>query len=238
MNENLDKDALTFFGVITASVSHELNNVLSIISEYSGLLEDLVLADDQGRPIDKERIRKIAQNIAEQINREKKIIKLLNRFAHRVDAPIMEFNLNELLGDIVRLSTRFASLKKVTLEISLPEEHITIVNNPLAVQYSIFLCLNLALEFSTAQNSIYTKLAKDNSQAIITIVTTLVGTDQDTIDKLEYIAVILKNLGGEITFMTRGLNERVFRLTIPLSQANATGKNKENYSDEHKDIIG
>jgi signal transduction histidine kinase len=221
----LDKDALTFFGTITASVSHELNNVLSIISEYSGLLEDLVLADDHGRPIDKEKVRKIAQNISEQVKREQKIIKLLNRFAHRVDAPIMEVNLNELLSDITRLSNRFASLKKVTLEVTLPEEQIKIINNPIAIQYIIFLLVSLALEFSIAENSISTNLKKENMQVLITIETPRLETDKETSKKLEYISLITNNLGGEISSISVGDNRQLFKLSIPLAMARERGEN-------------
>ena len=105
---------LAFFGTITASVSHELNNILSIINEYSGLLDDLILAESKGKPIEKVRIQKIALNIAEQIKRQRDIIKLLNRFAHRVDVPIAQFNLNELVNDIIKLSQRFASLRRIS----------------------------------------------------------------------------------------------------------------------------
>ena len=115
MNDNrlLHDMELAFFGTITASVSHELNNVLSIINEYSGLLDDLVSGDNKDKPIEKERIQKIALNIAKQIKREQGIIKLLNRFAHRVDNTLVKFNLNELVTDITRLSQRFASLKRI-----------------------------------------------------------------------------------------------------------------------------
>ena len=38
------QNGFAFFGAITASLSHELNNVLATIKELSGLLEDLVHA--------------------------------------------------------------------------------------------------------------------------------------------------------------------------------------------------
>ena len=64
MNKNLlHKKELEFFGKITACISHELNNVLSIINEYTGLLEDLTL----GEAVDKNRIQKITKSISEQI---------------------------------------------------------------------------------------------------------------------------------------------------------------------------
>ena len=57
MNKNLiHKKELEFFGKVTACISHELNNVLSIINEYTGLLEDLMLTCNSREEVDKEKI--------------------------------------------------------------------------------------------------------------------------------------------------------------------------------------
>jgi signal transduction histidine kinase len=216
-NRLLHELELAFFGKITASISHELNNVLSIINEYSGLLDDLILAENQGRPVEKERIQKIALNIAEQIKREQKIIKLLNRFAHRVDTPIVQFNLNELVNDIIRLSRRFASLKKVTLEVSLPEQSINMTNSPFSVQHAIFSCLSLALDFSDSNDNITTKLGTEDSQAIIKITSRTIEMNEHTKKKLGSISLILKNVVGKIDTLSLNDDSHITKLIIPLA---------------------
>jgi signal transduction histidine kinase len=232
-NRLLHELELAFFGTITASVSHELNNVLSIINEYSGLLNDLVVADDKGKPIEKARIQKIALNIAEQIKREQEIIKLLNRFAHRVDAPIVQFNLNDLVNDIIRLSRRFASLKKVTLEITLPQETISITNYPFGVQHAIFSCLNLALDFSNTNDSISTKLEKEESQAIINVTCRPIAKNEQTEEKLESISLIIKNVGGKIDTILINDDSQITRLIIPLSIPDRVRENREDPINEY-----
>ena len=216
-NRLLHEMELVFFGTITASVSHELNNVLSIINEYSGLLDDLVSGDNKDRPIENERILRIALNIAKQIKREQSIIKLLNRFSHRVDNPLVEFNLNELVRDITRLSQRFASLKKIELEITVPEEPITLTNNPFAVQHVIFLCLKLALEYSNMTDSINIKLETYESQAIIKIESPTVGKNKNAEDMINFISVVLKNLGGNIENIIVDKNRQLQQISIPFS---------------------
>jgi signal transduction histidine kinase len=216
-NQLLHELELAFFGTITASVSHELNNVLSIINEYSGLLDDLVIADDKGKPIDKERIKKIALNIAEQIKREQEIIKLLNRFAHRVDAPIVQFNLNDLVNDVTRLSRRFASLKKVSLEITLPKQTINIINYPFGVQHAIFSCLNLALDFSNTNDSISTILDKEQSQAVINVTSRPIEKNEQSEKKLASISLIIKNVGGMIDTILTNDDSHITKLILPLS---------------------
>jgi C4-dicarboxylate-specific signal transduction histidine kinase len=216
-NHLLHEMELAFFGTITASVSHELNNVLSIINEYAGLLDDLVSADTKGRPLENERIKKIALNIAEQINREQKIIKLLNRFAHRVDTPLVQFDLIDLVHDIIRLSRRFASLNKVSLEFTLPQESISITNNPFGVQHALFSCLNLALDFAYTNDSINTILDKEESQVVLNITSRPIDKNKETEKKLEYISLIISNVGGKMNIKLLNDYSQIIKLFIPLS---------------------
>jgi len=53
MNDSLDvreETALRFFGNISTSISHEIKNVLAIINENAGLLEDYNLHGRKGNP--------------------------------------------------------------------------------------------------------------------------------------------------------------------------------------------
>jgi C4-dicarboxylate-specific signal transduction histidine kinase len=232
-NRLLHELELAFFGTITASVSHELNNVLSIINEYAGLLDDLVSADNKGKPLENARIKKIALNIAEQIKREQEIIKLLNRFAHRVDTPKVQFNLVDLVHDIIRLSQRFASLKKVSLEFTLPQESISITNNPFGVQHAIFLCLNLALDFSNSNDSISTLLDKEESQVIINVTSRPIDKNEETAKKMEFISLIINNVGGKINIILINDDKQIIKLFIPLSIPDRVRDNKEDSKNEH-----
>lgn len=208
---------LEFFGKITASVSHELNNVLSIINEYSGLLEDLMFACENGKSVEKVRIQQIAQNISEQIKRKKKIIKLLNRFAHRVDAKIINFNFYELLNDITRISQRFASLKKVNLEISLPEEQKSITNNPFDLQHTIFLIYELSLNYCSSNDMISIKTSKEESYAVINIIIPRIVDEEVEKEKIKFISQLVKSMHGEINILKIENEKQLFKLLIPVS---------------------
>jgi signal transduction histidine kinase len=216
-NQSQQETELAFFGVITASISHELNNVLSIINEYSGLLDDIVSGDNKDKPVENERIQRIALNIAKQIKREQGIIKLLNRFAHRVDTPLAKFNLNELVKDITRLSQRFASLKKIELGITIPEDQITLTNNPFAVQHVIFLCLKLALEHSNMTDCIDIKVETNESKAVIKIESPVVEKHKEAENMINIISVLSKNLGGDIENIIVDKNRQLQQISIPLS---------------------
>ena len=215
-NQPLHKMELAFFGTITASVSHELNNVLSIINEYCGLLDDLIAANDKGLPLENDRIKKIALNIASQIKREQDIIKLLNRFSHRVDNLHVQFNLNELVMDISRLSQRLASLKKIDLGIDIPKEPIVLTNNPFSVQHIIFLCLKLAMDCSFTTDFINVILKTNESRAVIKIESPTVAINEETEKMINLISDLSKKLSGDSEIFILDNNRQVQQISIPL----------------------
>jgi len=66
--KRLREKGLAFFGSITASFSHEINNIMAIIAELSGLMEDLLRVADLGHPPQLERFRRISERIGTQVN--------------------------------------------------------------------------------------------------------------------------------------------------------------------------
>ena len=150
-----------------------------------------------------------------------------------MDAPIVQFNLDDLLNDIIRLSRRFASLKKVTLEITIPQESMNITNSPFSVQHAIFSCLNLALDFSISNDIITIKLEKEESQAIINVMSRPIAKNEQTKKKVESISLIINNVGGKIDQILINDESQITKLTIPLSIPDRIRENKEDPINEY-----
>jgi len=149
MNSELNavsESALQFFGNMTASISHEINNVLAVINENAGLLEDFTLMADKGLPLDPERLKTLAGKIMIQIRRADTIIKNMNKFAHSVDGPIKRVDLDDLLKLVVALSNRFASMRGVTLELRHPANPVMITTSDFVLENLLWLCLDLAMD--------------------------------------------------------------------------------------------
>lgn len=144
---------LKFVGAITASVTHELNNIISILNQTGGLLDDMLAGAEQDIPIKPERLRKIADRIRIQTERGINIIKRLNSFAHSGDQSFGSFDLNELMENLGALLERFVSLRGATLTMQLSSGSLELVNNPLAVQQIIFLSLKIILR-DTQKNEV------------------------------------------------------------------------------------
>jgi C4-dicarboxylate-specific signal transduction histidine kinase len=169
---NLNTENLAFFGRITASLSHELKNVLATINEYSGLLDDLALAAEKGRPLKNERLRSVCGKIAHQIQRGEVLIQRLNRFSHSADEPKKTVEVQALLSDICDLCDRFARLRQVTLEREIPDRPLPCTLDPFALQFVVQLLLDVALRSvssSGAQDKVNVALAPEGEGLRLTV---------------------------------------------------------------------
>ena len=158
--QNCHEQELQFFGAISASLSHQLNNVLSIINENAGLLSDMLAAAEQGFPLDAAKIDRSTQRIAKQVNRGASYISRMNQFAHSVDETEQTVDLNLMLAQIVSLCQRFASLRKVSLVIedSAPTAA-KVLGCSFQQQHLVYLCIDLALASSDQESTIQLSLA-------------------------------------------------------------------------------
>ena len=111
-----NNDDLAFFGKINASISHELKNVLAIISETAGLLNDLTEMAKEGKKVELETLSTCSKDIVEEIQRGFFTIKQMNRFAHSVDDPFKKVDLIEILDLMVHLAGFLSFASKVRFD--------------------------------------------------------------------------------------------------------------------------
>ena len=128
--EIIGETGLQFFGKMSASISHEIKNVMAIINESAGLMEDLTVLAEKGMPVDPQRLKTHAGKIMTQIRRADQIIKNMNRFAHSVDEGVKSIDLGETLALVTALSERFATMRGITLDLKTPSKGITLRTNP------------------------------------------------------------------------------------------------------------
>lgn len=169
--EWLYERGLAFFGKITASVTHELNNVMSIIEQVSGLLDDLCSGAESGRPLDPEKIRGISERIGKQVERGVGIIQRMNRFAHSVDDPVKNVNLNELTENLVELSRRFAGLRKLRIEWRPAEVPVQLVSKPFLLEQVLFAGIDAAMQRSRREGTVWVEVRQDAAGACVGIST-------------------------------------------------------------------
>lgn len=202
------ENSLAFFGAITASVSHELNNVMAIIDQNNGLMADLLLSAKPEHPVSSERLQRITEGISSQIERGVHIIKRLNSFAHSVDDPIREFDLVQLIDNFIKLAQRLASLKKVTLESQHDVTEVKIQNSPFLLQQVLFLSIQRLLAMSQPGNLIKVATKKENTKIQIEITgrrhqAAIPDWDQT------YIVLLMNFIGGSLDISADGEFETI-----------------------------
>jgi signal transduction histidine kinase len=135
-----------FFGKMTVSISHEIKNVLAIINENAGLLEDLLLMVDQGVAIEPQRMKNISQAVMKQVRRADTIVRNMHRLAHSVDESIKTIDLNDILELLVALSNRFASTRGVAVQPKLNQGSLKLRTSPFFLMNLLWLCLDFAMD--------------------------------------------------------------------------------------------
>lgn len=220
VNENRDlllrNEGLMFFGTINRSVTHELNNVMAIINERSGLMDDLLMAENQGIPMDSEKFKQLSKKIAVQVERGKILIKRLNRFAHSTDELVTSFNLNTLLEDITNLSQRLANLQNLQLEIKLSGESISLISNPFFLQQAVYICFELFMAVPEKNHLITIELEKHETTARVIISGTFLADTEAVLSKRALLDVLLEELKGSVQVITENENRQLIILTIPV----------------------
>lgn len=151
---NAGFSGLQFFGRVTASISHELKNSLAIIRESAGLMEDLIALDQGDRPVEPERLQKLAQRINRQTVRADETIKNLNRFAHSVDHPLKSVVLDEVVTLMATVGQRLASMHGLSLTTAGGSSTASLQTSPFLMLQAIWQVLEVAFTHSMSDSRI------------------------------------------------------------------------------------
>lgn len=165
----IGEEGLRFFGTMTASISHELKNALSIINEGAGLLEDLAAMSARGMALDPARLVPLGEKIRRQVQRADLFIKRLNRFAHTIDVPRGAVDLEQMLRQACELAERFAAMREMVLEVAPPPDPVCVTSAPFLLQNVLWLCLDVAMQSIDAGQQLRLEAEKTDAGARIRI---------------------------------------------------------------------
>lgn len=215
----LRENALLFFGTITAGLSHEINNSVAIVAELSGLMEDLLLCAEAGDSIDTAKLKELSRKINNQINRGRDIVGRLNRFAHSADEPVKEFDLKELLEEIVALAERFAFLEGIRLETDLADKSLMITGDLFQLQQAVFICLRLAVAASEKDDVITITFDEDASGAGIKVASAPADRAEGFDSEMSFLSALMKNFGGKAEVIYPDNGRQSLLLSVPKSMS-------------------
>ncbi|MDA3820930.1 MAG: hypothetical protein PF590_10785 [Candidatus Delongbacteria bacterium] len=161
-------DKPAFLGRITASVTHDIQNVLAIIKETSGLMEDFFLMQKSGGLEDiEERLDKCIKTIKKQAYRGVNLTSGLNGFAHTADSSQAAINIFETLKRMIYIAERLFKQKGVDVSILECENHCSIITDPVFFQLIAFSCIECFIDnFETKAPITLEIQSSDNRMAI------------------------------------------------------------------------
>ncbi len=136
---------LAFFGRVTASTTHQINNVLTIVAELGGLIDDLVRLEAEGRPLSGEKLADIAARIQRHVDRGVGYVERLNAFAHAVDSPEETVDAGRAIAGLTALASRLAELRRSRLVCRVPEAPLPLRTRPFRLLRLVHLGIEAAL---------------------------------------------------------------------------------------------
>lgn len=141
---SFSRHGMRFFGTVSASATHDLKNVLAVIQENAGLLEDLCRMAEKGRPLDPGRLMRLAVELQQQVRRGDRIVTAMNRFAHSVDEDPKALDAAGVLELLAVLSARFLASRGLQLQTTPPAAPASLPASPFLLIRLVWSCLERA----------------------------------------------------------------------------------------------
>ena len=147
MNEKvIEAGKLASLGELAAGIAHEINNPVAIMVEESGWIGDLLEEDEFGDTENVSEIRRSVAQIKNQGDRCKEITHKLLSFARRTDPRQQEVNLNDLIQEVVDLSSQRAKYANVKVHQNLSGNLKIVQASPSELQQVLLNLINNAID--------------------------------------------------------------------------------------------
>lgn len=237
MNEQIiETGKLASVGELAAGIAHEINNPVAIMVEEAGWMEDLLADGEDSFEKNNDEFKRSLKQIRTQGHRCKEITQKLLSFARKTDSRVQKTQLNEIIEEIVAISSQRAKYANVEIDMNLNE--IPEVEVSQTEMQQVFLnIINNALDAMDKQGGILkisSGLEKDlivieitdngpgipgpNLQKIFDPFFTTKPVGKGTGLGLSICYGIVKNLGGEIVVHSTVGAGTSFFIKIPVSR--------------------
>jgi hypothetical protein len=141
-----DNREAAFLCKITAATTHEIRNVLAIVQESSGLIEDMVRVFEDSGKLKPERVLRSVERIGTQVNRGSDLMTALNRVAHGLDRHQDRVDLHQEATQVAILCGRLAKQKGHKIQVVENEKDVLLTANRMHLEMALFAGLECCIE--------------------------------------------------------------------------------------------
>jgi C4-dicarboxylate-specific signal transduction histidine kinase len=204
-----------FIARMTASTTHELRNVLAVVKESAGLVDDLTVALQQRKAVNPDKMLSATRRIDAQVARAADLLTSLNQLAHGLDHAEERVDLGQQARHVVFLCQRFARLRRSRLEFGTEGARHTVRANALHLIMVLTAAVDCCLEQLPEDSAIAVLVGAVDGHPTVTFAGTGHGAAAvapGTATTWPRLTALAGRLGGAVTVTTPGFG---FRLVFP-----------------------
>jgi len=236
MNQQvIETGKLASIGELASGIAHEINNPVAIMVEEAGWIQDLLEEEEFQKSDNLNEFEMATKQIQAQGQRCKEITHKLLSFARKTDARVSDVQINDMVNELVELSSQRAKYGNATIKTNLQKDLPLIKISESEMQQVFFNLINNAIDAINRKDGIIdisTQLQDNN--IIITVADNGSGIPRDNLARifdpffttkpvgkgtglgLSICYGIIKKLGGEIDVKSVLDMGTVFTIRIPV----------------------
>ncbi|MEW5722641.1 MAG: hypothetical protein AB1896_06015 [Thermodesulfobacteriota bacterium] len=203
------------YGKISASMTHEMRNVLATIREAADLMDDLLKLDqDQAHPHRDKYLRAVGV-IQKQVKRGVEISTNFNKFAHTTDEPRAVVEIGEMLSLAANLMKRLAGLKELTLRVEESEPGLSLTIDPFRLVLTLACGLECCFALGSPAGAISLRARQEDRRLAVFIEVDRPAGEFPTDQRLGVLRELLGLVGGDFESFL-GEQAAGVKLVLPL----------------------
>lgn len=144
-----------FLGYLTAKYTHEIRNIISIIGESVGLMNDIIQMDNKHALKHIDKLSSSIDMIEKQLQRASDLSTHLNRLSHSPDRELDQVDLDQSVTTIVALAERIARQHELNLLHVPAENKIFIETKPLYLMILIHGLIQCGIQLARQGDDLY-----------------------------------------------------------------------------------
>jgi signal transduction histidine kinase len=227
-------DRLASLGELAASIAHEINNPLAVISEAAGWLRSTLARGGKSPEEAAQSIDRALTKIETAVERAARISRNFLRFSRAPDADLREMDLDALAAEVRDLMLKSAATANIEIVVEpAGEKPAVVTTDPFQLRQVLLNLVTNAIQAIGRDGRVVITVGRDHEGATIAVIDNGPGIDEDHLERIFEpffttkdegrgtglgLAVsrgIVEKLGGQLEVENREGEGCTFRVTLP-----------------------